>query len=346
MNSMMKFVQISNKSYIADGGSKFDLLKLILAVMIVMLHCNVLPAFLCPILRVAVPLFFMMSGYFFFDKIKNLDRPSSGAALKRYCLRILKLYLFWFIFLLPFTIHSHPGWFDAGAVNFIEHLTKGFFFSGTFNASWFLSAAVIGMCLVFVLSRYLNTTSVLIMGCICYLFCAADSNYYYLMVEIPAYKDLSSLCRFIFGMPYFSFIYSMVWISIGKFLAEHPIRINNYVLLLFISISFWALFLEADIVRNKQWQGDSNSYLSLIPLCPLIFISVAQNWRNPNYGPVFRKYSTMLYCMHISFVIVLKAYVSSPIYIFLITLFICFVISSIILFLEKKPYLSVLKYAH
>lgn len=57
-----------NANYISGkyGGEKFDLLKFILAIMIVMLHTNVLPKGIQPILHLAVPLFFLMTSYFSF----------------------------------------------------------------------------------------------------------------------------------------------------------------------------------------------------------------------------------------------------------------------------------------
>lgn len=52
-------------------NSNYDILKVALAIMIVMIHSEFLPNVLYPWFRISVPLFFIISAYFFFSKIRN-----------------------------------------------------------------------------------------------------------------------------------------------------------------------------------------------------------------------------------------------------------------------------------
>lgn len=52
------------KVILIENGEKYDLLKFVLAIFIVILHCKILPSELVPILRIAVPTFFIMSSFF------------------------------------------------------------------------------------------------------------------------------------------------------------------------------------------------------------------------------------------------------------------------------------------
>lgn len=53
--------------------SRFDTLKVVMALFIVVLHTKLWPSVFIPLVRIAVPVFFIMSGYFFFRKIYATD---------------------------------------------------------------------------------------------------------------------------------------------------------------------------------------------------------------------------------------------------------------------------------
>ena len=56
----------------------FDLAKFILSLFIVSLHSGIVPDILIPVIRTAVPLFFMISSYLFFEKKSALAENSAG----------------------------------------------------------------------------------------------------------------------------------------------------------------------------------------------------------------------------------------------------------------------------
>ena len=57
--------------------------------------------FIQTICRLAVPFFFMISGYFLFRKIHNEEEDKD--VLKKYLFRLLKIYLIWTVIYLPYT---------------------------------------------------------------------------------------------------------------------------------------------------------------------------------------------------------------------------------------------------
>ena len=73
------------------------MLKLILSIFVVVIHTTGLDIF-SPILRFAVPLFFMLSSYFFFSKYDSTDDTYERRdMLFKYIKRNLQLYAFLFI---------------------------------------------------------------------------------------------------------------------------------------------------------------------------------------------------------------------------------------------------------
>lgn len=72
-----------NYSYIQHGGKRIDILKFVLAMFIVAMHSGVFPRWLLSIPRLAVPLFFTMTSYFFHLKLKQtVDKDVRKQILK------------------------------------------------------------------------------------------------------------------------------------------------------------------------------------------------------------------------------------------------------------------------
>ena len=81
------------------NGNNFktiDVLKFFLAITIVQIHSEFALVWMKPYLRLAVPLYFMISSFFFFRKKPDTEQ------LWAYVKRLSKLYLFWFIVWSPF----------------------------------------------------------------------------------------------------------------------------------------------------------------------------------------------------------------------------------------------------
>lgn len=87
-------------NYKNGDGSVFDILKYMLSVMVVCIHVNKLPDWYNPILRIAVPLFFMMTSYFFFKKQRYSLDGDRQKNLLQFIKRNILLFLFWTVLLL------------------------------------------------------------------------------------------------------------------------------------------------------------------------------------------------------------------------------------------------------
>ena len=161
--------------YLDKGGDKYDLLKLILSILIVLLHTRPLPSLLVPILRTAVPLFFIMSAFFFFNKIKQQAWSKQILLLKRFTKRNLRLYLFWFIVLFPVTLSRH-SWFESGLMLGIIRMIRSFLFGSTFAASWFIMALVISVSIVTIASKCVSNWWIASCSLILYVICSLDAK--------------------------------------------------------------------------------------------------------------------------------------------------------------------------
>lgn len=108
-----------------------DAAKFVLSILVVAIHSypfDGYAVFFNPILRTAVPLFFLISSYFFFNHHKYLsDLEERVLHIEKYVSRNLHLYLFWMlVFLMP-TIR-YRQWFSNGILNGLVLWTRSFFY--------------------------------------------------------------------------------------------------------------------------------------------------------------------------------------------------------------------------
>ena len=275
-------------------GGLVDYLKFALSFLVVIIH-SIKPDFLSPILRCAVPLFFILSSYFFFSKYDLLiDIKEKRKCLYNYIRRIFKLYLFWLIILLPFTI-DYRNWYEVN----IWNIVRSFCFSSTFPASWYIMASIIGMLLIVLMDKFLNHKIIIIICLASYLFCCATSNYGNLI--IPYWDNIYELYEYCFTVPYNSFPVSLIWIYLGMFMSRnrYTFKKNDFKNVCLFVGSLFLLYIEYYLIKKFNLSKTDDCYIFLLPTCYffLMFIGRMKILAKPNL--FLRKTSTIIYCTHI-----------------------------------------------
>ncbi len=328
-----------------------DLAKFILSIMIVCIHTQTFLSVLYPWLRLAVPLFFTISSFLLFRKINvSVSVEEEKKTVKNYCFRQMKLYLFWFIVLLPVTYYLRSSWLlpknSANIFIYICNLIKHFLFGSTFAASWFIAASLVGTLVVYFLSKKVNDKILLCIFTILYSFLCFSSFF----TKVPFFNSLLSVYETYFSSPLSSFPIALIWILIGKMFASKEInlKIKNYKsYYLSLIISLVGLFIEYKLFSNS-------CYICSLPVVILIFKLLLNTNIHLKNAKLLRTVSTITYPLHASIAIVvrfiLKKLTSNMTLIgivsFVITLSICYIACFIILKLENKKPFAFLKYAH
>lgn len=334
-----------------------DLVKFILSLMVVAIHTKLFPKYLYPWLRIAVPMFFIISSYLLNMKIINSPKEEKWIIIRKYIKRLVLYYLFWFIVLIPFTVDRRTEWFNYGIKNGIILFIRCLLFTSTFVASWYISATIIGTLIVYKLSEKINDIALCIIYMIIFGICCIISSYSYLYQNIEIIKKIiNSFTQFI-ASPIFSFPVALIYIHIGKLFAENKMKIFKYKnkVYLFFSVLFAILlYIEwrYSIKQNKVFNKDC--YFVLLPFCFSLFSlikGITIKLKNPK---LLRKVSNITYPLHgsIAFFIQdnmpewIKKQSLKGIFNFIVTLFIVYLICFIIIKLERKKCFKFLKYSH
>ncbi len=328
----------------------FDLSKLILALMVLCIHANPFgseSALAFPITRAAVPLFFMISSFLFFQKYDQENRTGQITRLKKYSVRLLRLYLFWFVVLLPITLYVRKSYFAKGALRGIFLFVRGFFLGSTFIASWYLMALLIGIILICLLSKVLPNYVLVLLGGVLYLVCCAGSNY--ANADFVKHSILNSVIRSYPGHIYNGFPVAIIWVALGKCFVDKKQRKTGGLHVLLALACFVLLLMEQYLINVNEFSKANDCYLALVPLCYCVFAMIRSTRITLNNPRTLREFSTALYCVHATLAgslrEVLGRFFDVEVYplsaiITIIVLVICIGIFSVLKYLSTKPKLE------
>lgn len=297
----------------AKPDAKYDIAKLVLSLLVVAIHASLYPTVLFPWLRIAVPLFFMISSYFLFSKLREASADQHKSILKKFVVRNLKLYLCWFVIFLPITLYIRKNiYFSQGWFQNIVTMLKSFFFGSTFAASWFLSAMVIGVLIVYLLNKLLKNNFLLLLVALIFFTLVTLTSSYFDVVADTFFGTIIKMHITVFGAMVCSFPAAIFWVFIGKLFAEQKIKLGSWLLWAVLVIgSAVALLIEWKyaVLRNGSYSMDS--YFMLAPLCVLLFLGITKikpiYWERSVY---VRRLSTVVYVVHASLMPVISKLIS------------------------------------
>ena len=207
--------------------NSLDLAKFIAAILIVIIHANpfssyssvVAYAFRNIIATIAVPFFFVTSGFLFSVKLNSLNGEEKTGYFKKYFFRLLTMYLLWsavyFIFVLT-------DWIINGfTINDLLIYVRDFFFEGSYSTIWFLPALMTAVTIVYFLKKKFTYLQIFLMALPFYLFACLGSSYYGLTQQIPLLGDLFKVYYSFFDTIKNGVLFGWVYVALGGVFSEN-----------------------------------------------------------------------------------------------------------------------------
>ena len=190
-----------------------DLLKFILAIMIVAAHCRLFEEFTDlkvladRLFSIAVPLFFAMSAFFFVRKIDAMEEVDKRRQFKKTIKRLAILFAIWYVLMLPMT------WFKWWSIATLKETVYAVFLSCTFNGYWFIKALIINTAILYLCRDRWSMILLSAVSFALYLLFAYNYIYHYLPIEFS---------------PYYSFYYHTSFFCIGAMMARYYDKIRIF----------------------------------------------------------------------------------------------------------------------
>lgn len=255
-----------------------DIAKFVMAILVVAIHVRPFTgqtAFVYDdiIARIADPLFFQITAFLFFEKIfaqisGDLRQGMSWRMLGHYMKRILALYTAWFVIYAPVVLPR--TWQECGNIRgMLLALLKKYWLSGYYGAMWFMTALLLAMPLVFILTKYLGSRLCLLLSAPWFLLTVARMEYCSITDgwQVAGYFDSAIYGIFGWygnGLTYGFFFCALgMWIAYKRTLGGQKNDSRDFALPSLIS--FLLLIIESYVIRDKGLGQSFGAMFFLIP---------------------------------------------------------------------------------
>ena len=288
--------------------SGLDILKAILAITVVLRHIEqgigkeslfafIWGAYLSP---VAVPCFFIISGYLFFIKEPTRER------LWHQVKRILSLYLWWLILYSPIIIYDWIKKIRNGEIlrNLIKHFIQETIFAGGYYHLWYLTSLVVALILIYLLEKFIKDKVIVLICLVAFVIGILVDNYEFMFTNRSLIR-LIQYYRNIFLTTRNGIFFAPLFLEIGRILAKtgkewKTTKVKKLVLVLLILFSMFQ-FIEALSLGHIYGYDRAHSMMfSVIVTAPCLFIlfrDLNLSWCEV-IGKKLRNVSTLLYFIH------------------------------------------------
>lgn len=286
-----------------------DLFKFFFAICIVALHTEslgVLPDTVDYIItrvifRLAVPYFFVASGFFLGLKLFNSKQEQYKEIIKGYCIRLLKPLIFFEIISLIYYGAMYIM-SQKGVLLTLSLLGQSIIFY-PFGALWYVQACIVGALLLYPFLKRNKLTVAIIIGVILYSFALLANNYSFLIVDTPLESIVNTYLKYCVSARnglftgFVSLSLGMMCSKIHTQVLKKPLKLNLVTLLLFVFYIAEVLIIR---IVNKAPLDDASLYITHLLFIPALFISTLQI-KPPiktKISVLLRNLSTGVYFLH------------------------------------------------
>ncbi len=259
------------------------------------------------IARLAVPLFFVISGYLFFVKIDDQRTKNDYENFEKFkhtIFRLLKIYIIYTIIYLPFNYLL----IKDGGISSIEIIVclRNLFFNGSYYHLWFLPALIFAITMIFYLKKYLKVNVILVITLLFYLIGMLLNVYQH---QLPS-NFLLDLYYKVFETSRNGLFFGCFFVSVGAFFAKRKgfIYANTLTSLIGFVVSFILLCLECFMLRSKGIMHDlASMYFMLVPCVLFLFAFLLSiDLKEKAIYKMLRATSLMIYVIHLVFIILIN----------------------------------------
>lgn len=285
-----------NESY-----SGIDYFRFIAALLIVAIHTSPLSSFSETgnfiftriVSRVAVPFFFMTSGFFLISRY-TCNAEKLGAFIKKTTL------IYGVAILLYIPINVYNGYFKMD--NLLPNIIKDIVFDGTLYHLWYLPAAIVGAVIAWYLVKQWAYRKAFAVTLVLYIVGLFGDSYYGIAENIPS---LNSFYHLIFQVSDYTrngIFFAPIFFVLGGYISDNKDKLSFKKSIIGFTTCFSLMFAEALTLHRFELQRHDSMYVFLLPsICFLFYFLM--HFKGKNRAQL-RTISLIIYIIH-PFVIVL-----------------------------------------
>lgn len=242
--------------------------------------------------RVAVPFFFLCSGYFY---VRGAEKKGWGwPVLWNYLKRLLVVYGIWSLIYLPLAIHGAKGI----GLRFIGSILYQFVFIGIHIHFWYFPALVFSIILLHTIFKRLEFKYVLTLGVLLYLLCMLGDSFWE-VGRLPVFRPVVDLWISRFSRTRNALPGGFLFVAIGAWSALRQPAYRARTTSLFALLFLIAWVIESVLTEKMGLARHHNSGVFLAPASVFIFLTVLKWNPRVQFDPaILRNISVIVYCIH------------------------------------------------
>ncbi|MBQ8131740.1 MAG: acyltransferase [Bacilli bacterium] len=273
-----------------------DIFKLLFAVGIVAIHCNLFLGtdavswyILHGVLRIGVPFFFCVSGFFL---CKSLDRTKDADKNKKvltYLKRILIPFVVWILLDFYYFYRTRC----VGLVGFvlIKYIVKNLIFY-PWGAMWYLLALMVSVLILYPFYKKNKLRVIVGLGGILYLVGLLGNNYYFLIEGT----------KLQYGMEWYinhflctrnGIFEGLYFVGIGMLISRVEFKPKLWMLI----CSYGLFVVEIFLIKGRSYLDDHSLFISFLFFIPILVLYLTKFDEYYDTSKI-RNYSSGIYFMH------------------------------------------------
>jgi len=249
--------------------------------------------------RLAVPFFFVASGYFMANKLQ--DRKRTIGYLKR----IFLMYMVYTLVYLPLLIDKYQR-LEYTIKQCIEEFLYAFLIDGTYFHLWYFVAVIVATVILYILVNHvkLSDKKLLVFTGILYIIGTLGNAYRNIWVHVPVVDKMFTAYESVFGTTRNGIFMGPFLLALGYLIRKHSGKIGYKRYWLYAILFFGLMNVEeyfAKAITNHAGQ----SMLFVTPIVVVMFFLAACFIRVPEklvpIGVFLRNMGVVVYAFHMFF---------------------------------------------
>lgn len=299
-----------------------DVVKFIMSLFIVILHTEpfkglnglVNEIVTNGITRLAVPFFFICSGFLIEGKAKD----KGYTEYKRKSFGLIKLYVIWSILYFIWPLYNSIIPHEKGIIYGLFGWIKNSILCGSYGQLWYFKASAVALFCIYLAKKIrINEKLLLIIGLVLYLLGLLNQSANYVLnlisAKLPVINLIDMLYRKLFSTTRNGIFFGLIFTIIGMCIASRnidDIKKHSSLIKVGTIISIGLLLMESLLTVKSALNRDM--YVMLIPATVSVFLLVLcieDKFKKLNSARL-RYYSTVIYCCHFGIYDILKLIIS------------------------------------
>lgn len=318
-----------------------DVARVIAAFLVICVHTDPLLSYstdgnyflVSVVARLAVPFFFVTSGFFFGKKLhENRSLKDDLMVLFPVLKRLAIIYIAWMLIYLPLQflawIRSDEPW-----TYWLTFVQKSIF-EGSYYTLWYLTGLIFAIAFSYVLFKLFRPKIVLFFTLILFLIGTLLQSYY----DLWQMETLFSTYHAIFLTTRNGLFFGSFFVSLGIFMTQSKFELSQKLNIVWFLLSFLLLSIEAFQLQHLDFSKGSGMWFMLVPTTYFLF-KILQHVYLPrrNFSKYLRPFSLLVYVTHGLFLILLNRifHINSILYFSIVVLCTCLISSAIIYFSQR-----------